>query len=67
MYAFRRKKIFLFEPIIPKLFTILKQNNNYLRKNIIIIEKMKIRVLFTISHKSPNNCIILENDSILLI
>jgi len=61
------KKYFnLKEPTIPKLFVILKQNNNRIKENIIVIEKIKIRG-FTVSHKSPDNCILLKDDRILLI
>jgi len=48
------------------LFVILKQNNNRIKENIIVIEKIKIRG-FTVSHKSPDNCILLKDDRILLI
>lgn len=55
------------KPTMPKLFTILKENNNYLQHNIIVIEKMKIRGLFTISLKRPDNCALLKDNTILLI
>ncbi|KYN50560.1 hypothetical protein ALC57_05601 [Trachymyrmex cornetzi] len=62
------KKYFnLKKPTIPKLFVVLKQNNNYLQENIIVIEKIKLRGLFTISHKRPDNCILLQDHRILLI
>lgn len=48
-------------------FSILKENDHYLEENIILIEKMKIRGLFTISHKRPDNCVLLEDNRILLI
>ncbi|KYN01715.1 hypothetical protein ALC62_07489, partial [Cyphomyrmex costatus] len=62
------KKFFnLKKPTIPKLFVVLKQNDNYLQENIIFIEKIKLRGLFTITHKRPDNCILLEDYRTLLI
>jgi len=64
-----KKYFYLKKPTIPKLFVILKQNNNRLEENIIVIviviviviEKIKIHG-FTVSHKSPDICILLKDE-----